>query len=159
MQNLKIEIKKINENNEEYVASTFIVQRVKRKDLQAFITLQGEILEDFMFFNTAFGSFIADNNSYKKLISLCKIIPVLGHDYLPLEEIEDDYDLMIKLFMSDSWNGTDFDDIVNKGFKPSLLSTLNKIDFSTQMGKSLVLAGQRREKAYPEMTQLLQKTE
>jgi hypothetical protein len=137
------------------VIKSIIISRVKRKDLKVFIQLTGTILEDFMFYNASVGSFLSNEPSYKLLQQVSKLIPTTSGEPLPLEDIEDDYDLLVRLFVSEAWNGKEFENL-SEGFKPSILAKLNQIDYSSQVGKALVVATQKREVAHPEIQTLLE---
>jgi hypothetical protein len=128
---------------------TYRIRRVKRKDLTAFIEAYRKVLENFVYFNGAIGNVLAEEKRWNDLVNCAKFIPVDGQEKIgfDLSLIEDDYDTLIELFFSTSWNRdrNEYVDLDN-GFKSSQLAKLNRIDYDGDWVKILLKVKEIKEK-------------
>lgn len=143
MNNLEIKIQSSDDSQSE----TVIIKRVKRCNLSKLIELQRILLEDFIYYNAEVGSLIANNSSWKTLEKIASLIPVIPNKTLAdyLELLEDDLDLITQLFFTESWDSEKGNYSDGFSFKPSLVSKLNRLDYSGDMGKGILKAGKKKE--------------
>ena len=139
-------------NDDGEVTETLVIKRLKRKDLANFLKMQELLLSDFIYFNGAIGSLIADKGAWSNIEKAAKLIPVLEGDKtvpLDLSKIGEDYLVLAQLFFTASITeetlGGYPDDLETVGYKPSLLTQLNHLDYGGALGKG-VLDGKERQK-------------
>jgi hypothetical protein len=157
MNSLEISLRNSQDNEIEKI----ILKRVKRNNLSKLIELQRLLLEEFIYFNASIGSLVSDPKSWKNIEKICTLIPVVPSKTLAdyLSYLEDDIDLLTKLFFTDSWDTETEDYIDGKSFKPSLLSKLNRLDYTGDLGKGILMAGIRKEKELKNLQDELIQTE
>lgn len=140
--------------------STFekiLIQRVKRNNLTKLIELQRLILEDFIYYNGEVGSLIANNSSWKTIEKICSMIPVIPNKTLTdyLDFLEDDLDGLTQLLFTESWDSEKSIYTDGVSFKPSLISKLNRLDYTGDLGKGIIKAGKKKEKEQEEILENL----
>lgn len=154
MNSLEITIQNSDTNDTEKL----LIKRVKRNNLSKLIELQRILLEDFIYFNAEVGSLIANNSSWKTIEKIASMIPVVPNKYLSdyLVLLEDDLDLITQLFFTESWDKENFNYTDGFSFKPSLLSKLNRLDYSGDLGKGILKAGKKKEMEQEEILKSLE---
>ena len=142
-------------NNNDQEVDKIILKRVKRSNLTKLIELQRLLLEEFIYFNASIGSLVADTKSWKNIERIATLIPVVPNKTLAdyLDVLEEDIDTLTKLFFTDSWDTEKGDYADGKTFKPSLLSTLNRLDYTGDLGKGILKAGMKKEKELQSLTE------
>lgn len=129
-----------------------ILKRVKRNNLTKLIELQKILLEDFIYFNASIGSLVSNPSSWKNLEKICTLIPVVPNstlgDYINI--LEDDIDLLTKLFFTNSWDSEKEEYVHGNSFEPSLISKLNRLDYTGDLGKGILKSAMRKEKELQE---------
>lgn len=154
MNNLEITI----HSSEADKTEKILIKRVKRCNLSKLIDLQRLLLEDFIYFNAEVGSLIANNSSWKTLEKIASLIPVVPDktlsDYLDI--LEDDLDLITQLFFTESWDKENFIYTDGFSFKPSIISKLNRLDYSGDLGKGILKAGKKKEMEQEEILKNLE---
>jgi hypothetical protein len=148
-------------NTQDDEVEKIILKRVKRNNLSKLIELQRLLLEEFIYFNASIGSLVSDPKSWKNIEKICTLIPVVPSKTLAdyLSYLEDDIDLLTKLFFTDSWDNEAEDYIDGQSFKPSLLSKLNRLDYTGDLGKGILLAGMKKEKELNSLREEIQPPE
>jgi hypothetical protein len=136
-----------------------LIKRVKRNNLNKLIELQKVLLEDFIYFNAEVGSLIANNSSWKTIEKISSIIPVSPNGFLSdyLEALEDDLDTLTQLFFTQSWDSKESNYSDGFSFKPSLISKLNRLDYTGDLGKGILKAEKRKEQDMKEVMESLEK--
>lgn len=116
---------------------TISIKPVKRKDLSDLVEANKTIIESFLKYNGGIGSALADDNVWIAMDKIAKLCPVIGKEDLgfDLELIDNDYGLLSKLFFTQNEQEETLDS--SKQIKPSVISTLNYLDFPGEMGKAL----------------------
>lgn len=148
---IKVEIKE-----EDKVKEELLLRRTKRVELKKLIDLQKIIIEDFIYFNGNVGSFIAEDKCWNNLLKISKYIPVDGlKEGFPIEKIENDFSLISRLFFSDNWEELDFNSLDIKP-EPSLICKLNKLDYDSALGKSIMSVQNKKKLEMQELTEKYQ---
>jgi hypothetical protein len=118
------------------------IRRIPRVNLAKFSERYELVIEKLLEVNGAMGSFLADNKNYTNLKELCKLIPIDEEPKtLQLEEIEENYALLTLLFFTTSFDYEEFkfDNLENdEGFKPSLISKFNFVEYEELVGKMAI---------------------
>lgn len=119
------------------LSKTITIKPVKRKDLADLVEINKTIIESFLKYNGGIGSALADDNVWIAMEKIAKLCPVLGQEEIgfDLSLIEGDYEVLSKLFFTVSELEEALDP--TKTIKPSIISTLNYLDFTGEMGKAL----------------------
>lgn len=115
---------------------TITIKPVKRKYLADLIEANKVVIEALLKYNGGVGTALSDDNVWIAMTKVAKLCPVLGKDEFGfnLELIEDDYETLSQLFFT----RTEYDNTIDfsKDVKPSVIATLNHLDFPGDLGKA-----------------------
>jgi len=147
MKNFKVKVQSYNSEKDTYeVEKVYIIQRVVRSELDTLIELHKQILIRFLDTDANMGEFIRDNESWELMRTLAKNLNVLGQKDkgFDIEEIADDLEQLCQIFISQSMSDSGELDL-EEGWKPSLLSSLHKLDFPMYMREAIKKYQEKRE--------------
>lgn len=128
------------------INKTITIKPVKRKDLSDLVEANRIIVENFLRYNGGIGTALTDDNVWVAMEKIAKITPVLGQEEIgfDINLIENEYEILSKLFFT--LNETEETLDSNKNIKPSIISTLNYLDFPGEMGKAFKKLREEQEK-------------
>jgi hypothetical protein len=135
----------------------YTIKRISRSNLSDFIKLYQQNLEEFLYHNFAVGSVIASEAGWKTLEEMAKLVPVISANgdrvSLNLEELEDDYDMLTLLFLTEdvTEEGVGLSD---GGLRPGLLAKLNHLDQGSLLGKALTVTRERKSEEIAQVNAL-----
>lgn len=119
------------------IVETVLVKRVKRAQLADLITLQQQLLQEFLRVNGAVGAAIASPVAWSVITKIAALLPVVGQEKpgLDLSPIEDDTEQLGRIFFTESA----YTELIEEGaqIKPSLISGLNSLDYRGDLGKAI----------------------
>lgn len=147
MKNFKVKVQVYDADKDMYTTNkVYIIQRVVRSELDTLVELHKQILIRFLDTDANMGEFIRDNESWELMKTLAKNLNVLGQKDkgFDIEEIADDLEQLCQIFVTQSMEDSGELDL-ERGWKPSLLASLHKIDFDMYMREAIKKYQEKRE--------------
>jgi len=105
------------------------------------------LIEEYLYHNFEVGSLIATDRGWQLLQDIAKLVPVIKNGdrvALNIEELEDDYEMISLLFLTEDVTERGVGKDPEPGLKPSLLSRLNHLDQGVLVGKAFPNIQERR---------------